>query len=84
MAMRKQVFKDFKTDNTSIIKLSFLKDTHPSIFKPYKFMAIQMEINACLAIFLQNFKSIKDTFLILAAKSGYYPNIDEKNMVAFC
>ena len=82
--MRKQVFRDFKTDNTSIIKVAFLKDTRPSIFKPYKYMSSQFLINACLAIFLQNFKGLKDTYLILAAKSGCYPNIDEAHIMKFC
>ena len=33
---------------------------------------------------LQNFKSLKDTFLLMSAQCGNYPNIDEDYFAKFC
>jgi hypothetical protein len=77
----KKMFEDFKVDNTAIIKVAFIKDTNPKIFKPYKFVRNQKDIDGCLQAILQNFKGIKDTFIILSAKSGFYPNLDEDTLI---
>jgi len=41
MRIRKQVFQEFKSDNGSILRLAFLKDTDHKHFRPYRYMPEQ-------------------------------------------
>ena len=61
-----------------------MKDTNPKVFKPYKFVRDQRDIDGSLRAILQDYKGIKDAFIILAAQSGFYPNIDDVTMTNFC
>lgn len=83
--IRKKIFKDFKVDSSSILKLALLKDTNPELFKPYKFMRSTMEIERCIVEIHKNYQVIKNAFLILAVESHRcYPNIDEGSFRELC
>ena len=47
-------------------------------------MTDQAQIDECVTLLIQNFKALKDVFLLLAARSDTYPNICEQDMFAFC
>jgi len=78
------MFADFKCDHAAIMKTSFVKDTQPSRFRPYKFMTDQKEIDACVMLLVREYGAIKDVFLIAASESGFYPNISQDYMTDFC
>ena len=82
--IRKKVFKAFRDDSTSVLKLAFLKDTNPDLFKPYKFIKLSRDIEECLKLIHDNFKIIKDAFIILSCENRCYPNIDENFFAQFC
>jgi hypothetical protein len=78
------MFADFKCDHAAIMKTSFVKDTQPRRFRPYKFMTDQKEIDACVLLLVREYGAIKDVFLIAASESGFYPNISQDYMIDFC
>jgi len=78
------MFADFKCDHAAIMKTSFVKDTEPRRFRPYKFMTDQKEIDACVMLLVREYGAIKDVFLIAASESGFYPNISQDYMIDFC
>jgi hypothetical protein len=82
--LNRLLFNEYHGDTSAMINMSFRKDTDADLFKPYKYMTDFTQVEGCLTTIKKNFDVFKTCFVILAAESGQYPNIDEKHLTKFC